>query len=135
VIGQWSNYDPEQAANWAVTFPEGKLRERALQQVAQQWGAYAPSEAGPWLQSLPEGPSRDQAVGSFSGAIASTYPEMAVQWAETMSDTRLRDSRLESVARQWLRADADAARSWITQSPLPDARKAALLGISNPTKK
>lgn len=116
-------------------FPEGKLRERALQQVAQQWAAYAPAEAGPWLETLPPGPSRDQAIGSFSGTIGQTYPEMAVQWAETISDVKTRDSRLENLARQWLRVDADAARAWISQSPLPENRRAALLGASTTVKK
>jgi hypothetical protein len=103
--------------------------------VAQQWAAYAPAEATPWLETLPPGPSRDQAIGSFSGTIVATYPEMAVQWAETIGDVRVRDGRLESLARQWLRSDADAARAWIAQSPLPENRRAALLGAPTAPKR
>jgi hypothetical protein len=54
-------------------------------------------------------------------------PKTAATWAETIGDERQRNSRLESIAQNWLRQDPVNAQNWLARTPLPDTTKQRLL--------
>ena len=115
------------AAAWASAFPDGHLRDNALEMVARQWAQTDPTGAATWLTELPSGHARDSAVNSFVNTMSPQYPELAAQWVTAIDDQQMRVNQMENVARNWVNFDQTAARAWIAQSPLPAERKNQLL--------
>ena len=65
---------------------------------------------------------------TFADAVKRTDPEGAVAWASTLSDAKQRQSQVESIARDWLRTDTDAAKRWLARTAvLSEEIKARLL--------
>ena len=96
VVSQWAASDPQAAGDWAATFPEGKTRGQAFENLINTWGQSDPTAAASWISGLAESPSRDQAVSVFSRRIIASDPQAATQWAATISDDSLRNSQTES---------------------------------------
>jgi hypothetical protein len=80
-----------------------------------------------WLQNFPAGATRENAVNSLVSQLSYSDPKTAATWAQTMADEKQRNSRMENIARNWLRQDQTAAMNWINQSTLPDQTKQRLL--------
>jgi len=50
-----------------------------------------------------------------------------VQWIAAIGDEKMRQQSYQNLANNWLNRDAQAARSWIATSPLPQDVKERLL--------
>ena len=85
VVAQWAQQDPSTAAQWAVAFPEGGMREKAVASVARNWAQIDAANGSTWVTSLPEGAVRDTALQSFTRGLAEVDPASAAQWAQEIA--------------------------------------------------
>ena len=69
--------------------------------------------------------------GANSGVIRSATNWIAPDGSVTMTDERTRNSRLESIAQNWLGQDSTAAKNWLARSTLPVETKERLLRSAN----
>ena len=125
--GSWTRSDPDAAAAWATSLPDGTAHDRALLSVTKQWISTDPEAAGQWLQSLPAGPARDSGVTAYVNKLANSAPALAAPLAETLTDETARNDQVEKLARRWLQTDRPAAEAWLAKVTLPDDRKQRLL--------
>jgi hypothetical protein len=127
IASAWTGQNPSEAAAWALTLPDGKLREEALGKVAGEWARYDPEAVSVWINSLPQDRSRDYAIGQLVNQIASTDPTSAFTWASSMAAGEKQIEVLNSAAATWKNQDPDAARAAIQNSSLPDEVKARVM--------
>lgn len=130
IVQRWVQIQPDEAAAWVTAFPEGPLRDTAMEEVVKLWADQDLQQPAKWLAGLEAGPGRDSAIGAYVGKVAISSPEVALEWAEEIVQERARDHQLESVAANWLRTDAGAARAWIAKAQLSEETKGRLLGLT-----
>lgn len=127
IMERWVQKDPERAAAWVASFPEGPLRREASQQLVRIWTDQDIGQPADWLSSLQPGLSRDKAFAAYAKKIMPKFPAVAAQWVESIDGEILRHREMEIIGEAWLQNDAPAARDWITQSHLPESVKMRLL--------
>ena len=120
----WCGRDANGAAAWAVSLPDGKVREQAIAGVARQWAEFDTVAASEWISQLSAGPDRDMATAPLVHQIASTDPEAALAWASSVTDADQQVNLLTSTLTAWKNFNPAAARNALDQSDLPDEIKA-----------
>jgi len=68
---RWANEDPQGAATYAQSLPQGNSRSALISSIASQWASKDPEAALAWAKSLPGAQSRD-AVQSVVSAWANS---------------------------------------------------------------
>ncbi|MDB4403930.1 hypothetical protein N9154_01190 [Akkermansiaceae bacterium] len=109
--------DPASAMSWAEELPEAS-QAAAMRTSMEQWTRDDPTAAGKHLTTMPESTARDAAVSSFAQTLDREEPALAAEWAGSISDEKTRTDTMESVARSWLRSNAEEAKEWLPQSGL-----------------
>lgn len=79
-------------------FPEGTLRDHAIEGLVQLWTNRDPEQAGQWVNALPSSAGRDSALVVYVTQIAVKNPDLAAQWAAKIGDVKQRNQALETVA-------------------------------------
>lgn len=123
---QWAGDSPEAAAAYLDRLTADD-RAEIMPSVVDRWASKNTEAAAEWLARQPASPAKDTAIERLGQKIAAEDHETAMSWAVTISDAKRRERQMESLARDWLRQDAAAAREWIARSPLPPETKARLL--------
>lgn len=119
----WCGRNPNEAAAWSLSLPEGKVREQAIAGVAKQWAEFDTVAASEWIAQLPEGTTRDQAAAPLINKIASSDPESAFAWASSVHDADKRVELLKTTLTTWKGFNPAAARQALESSALPDEVK------------
>jgi hypothetical protein len=132
IIQQWAAIDPAKAAAWAISFPDGDLKNTAIHQIISAWTDSSPTEIASWINQQPPGEFKNRSYAEYSEALAGSNPAGAIPMAEQIADESLRQEKLEIIAGRWLDVDPVSARSWIGSSTLSAAAKIRLLEPSNP---
>ncbi len=127
IVQRWAQKDPANAAAWVAQFPDGSLRDAAVDNLVGRWVDRDGIEAAKWVSGLPAGAGQDQALSTFASKIALTHPETALLWAGRIGDDGMRQRQMENVGANWLKRDAAVARAWIENANLPDSVKTRLL--------
>ena len=127
IVQRWTQKDPATAAQWVENFPEGPVRNSALESLVQIWSDQDSGKVGQWLNDLPEGNSRDTSVAAYARKLTPLDPQLAVSWAESIGDAAVRSKELQSLGETWMRADPSAAAMWVEKSTLSEGIKARLL--------
>ena len=127
IVQQWVQKEPEEAAAWVLKFPEGNVRNSAMENLTLLWADQDLEQAGNWVQGLEASASRDLAMGAYVRKLGLMFPEVAVAWAEEITNEGTRNAQLEAVAENWMARDEAAARAWVAQSPLSEEAKARVL--------
>jgi hypothetical protein len=127
LIKHWTGADPAAAAAWVTQFAEGPLRERGLSMIAREWGLRDWNAAAGWLETLAMGASRDAAIGAFVSSADGYDIKLALEWANQTEAPDSRATRVEDIARRWLREDNAAARAWLEKAKLPEGVAERLL--------
>lgn len=99
IVQRWVQVQPEAAASWAVSFPEGALRDASVDNAVRVWADHDLRGAGEWLVRLPPGRARDVGVSSYVEKLLVADPVSAESWAVAIGDSQLRQHGLEAVAR------------------------------------
>ena len=125
----WAQRDPQAAADWLASQPEGEGRTVAMGAVMWAWTVADPAASSTWLRELPPGPDRDQAIGGLAKAAFDDDPQAAITWAASVDNPERRAQALEIGVREWLRRDPAAATSWLQSTDvLSRSESARLLG-------
>jgi ABC-type proline/glycine betaine transport system substrate-binding protein len=103
--------------SWAEELPEAS-QAAAMRTSMEQWTRDDPTAAVKHLKTMPESTARDAAVSSFAQTLDREEPALAAEWAGSISDEKTRTDTMESVARSWLRSNAEEAKEWLPQSGL-----------------
>ena len=127
VASQWTESDPQAAAEWANQLGQDKARKDAVAAVAQRWSKFDPMGASEWIGELPQGPARDAAANQLSQNIRATDPESAFVWASTIQDEQDRYQALEATVQSWKQSNEAAAREAITSANLSETDQGKLL--------
>ncbi len=130
MIRQLVARDLDQARQWAETLHPGEAQAIAFSYVADGWYKQDPAAAAQWLKTLPNGQGRDSAISAYSDALEPKDPAGAMAYALSISDELNRNSEIDSLVQRWMYRDPEAARGWITKSPLSEEQKAHLLNRS-----
>ncbi len=130
IAQQWSGRDPVAAIDWATSFPKGPSRSNTLKTVLNSWADRDLQKSGEWLDSFPtDDPDYGKLVAVYANKAALHDPAAAAALADSISENVLRADAQAAVASHWLIRDETAARAWISQSTLPEDRKAELLAV------
>ena len=127
IAAAWTGQNPADAAAWAVTLPDGKIREQALGQVAGEWARYDPAGVSEWINGLPHDRSRDAAIGQLVNRIVKTDPESAFTWAASVENTEQQAETLKSAATAWKAINPEAARAAVQNAALPEDVRSRLM--------
>jgi hypothetical protein len=114
--------NPEEAARWAASMPEGKAREIATARVAQTWVVRDPEAAAKWVEKLPSGATRNEALVGMIYGIIEIDPEGASRWAPLITDPKQRTTSIERIYSAWYRRDPAAGLEWVRNLPNVDER-------------
>ncbi|MEM7386285.1 MAG: hypothetical protein AAF514_15190, partial [Verrucomicrobiota bacterium] len=127
LASQWTRQQPENAAVWAASLPEGSdLQREAIEEVAEQWVETDSMAASQWISELPEGEIRDAGTERLVDRIAETDPASAWSWAMSASDADHRLEMREDVLDEWKEIDPGQARETLENALIPEERKAEL---------
>jgi hypothetical protein len=80
LAGEWARYQPESAVKWALTLPEGAVRDQALDAVGQAWSDSDPAHAAEFAVQLPPGSARQTALRQAISKWALDDPIRAGEW-------------------------------------------------------
>lgn len=127
IASAWTGQNPTEAATWAGTLPDGKVREQALGQVAGEWARYDPEAASAWINTLPHDRSRDAAIGQLVNRIAASDPQSAFTWATSMQAGEKQTEVLKGAAQAWKNLNPEAARAAVQDSALPEDVRARVM--------
>lgn len=118
VADQLANNDPKGTTEWAMTLPEGRAQQNALEESIRSWARQDPTSASEFLAAMPASEAKDSAVQDFARTIVEEDPKSAVTWAASISDPERRERALVRTAQEWYQRDADAASAWAQSSGL-----------------
>lgn len=114
--------DPEAAAHWAATMPEGKNRDEVVGEAAGTWAVRDPAAATQWIEQLPAGALRNQALAGMIERVFELDAEGASRWAPLITDPDLRITNIERIYFEWAHRDRTSAREWVRNVPNVDER-------------
>ena len=117
------------AVQWAMQFPEGKVRERVLGKVAEKWSQRDLRSAAAWIEQLPAGSERDRAVTEYARIAAHADPAAAAEWVSQVADPEARTLAAMWVFGRWSWENPEGARAWLRALPgVDEERKKRNLG-------
>jgi len=125
---EWAGQDAAAAAQWAGSLDPSLGRNQALSAAYGQWGAREPLVAAQNLIEMPPSSDRNFAINGFISGLAPHDGQTAVNWAAEISEPGLRQSAQIRAGRQFFRQEQEAARTWLTNSGLPQETWAQVTG-------
>lgn len=123
VCDAWCRSDPASAARWAAGLRPGNMRGLALPRVVLPFARVDYIAAGRWLENLPPGLDRDRTLQAFLSLASAERAAELAPWVPKIDDVEIRLGAVETIARQWLRADPNAANAWLATTDLPAERR------------
>jgi hypothetical protein len=78
--------DPVYAAQWIGEFPEGKIKEPALNVLVSQWSHTDSTAAANLITAIPAGAIRERTIQNFIDSINYENPKLAWKWAQAMGN-------------------------------------------------
>ena len=122
VSDRWARQDLEGAKSWVSSLPED-TRSEAAEGVARQFARQDPAAAASWLSGLGNSPDYDGARQVFVREAYNQDPATSLSYVSTISDERTRAQNYQRYLGDWMRRDAESARSWAeaNQASLPES--------------
>lgn len=155
--------DVDAATHWANSLPPGDARDSAERSIARLWVQKDPSAAAQWLATLPESdqttvvttvannwvntdwPNASQWLGTLTGNVRdqalsiaadrnNSTPTESLSLAQQIQNEGMRNDSVQQIIRNWAATDAQAAETWVKNSPLNDEQRQKLLSVISETK-
>jgi hypothetical protein len=126
LVRRWTALDPRAAADWTEQLGEPEARRALQAAVALAWTETDVLGALAWARALPGGDTSEYVLTQLGYEAARENPVEALQLAVELSPTAERDALILHGFRQWVAADAGAARAWLLQWPESELRQHAL---------
>lgn len=117
VVERFANADPVEAAKWAESLEDSRLKGDAMREVAENWAATDLQSAANWARSQAGKPGGAQAVREVVQAMARENPMDALSWVNSLPVGEAKTEGTSAIARQWAREDPTAASAWMNQLP------------------
>ena len=127
VAGNWARNDPNAAAAWAQTQPEGDERSRMVASVVGQWAEFDSTGAANFVLTLAEGKERDGAIKNLVSDLRQWEPESAFLWANSISDGDQRKRQIRNAVNSWSESDPVAAREAVLTADIPEEVRTNML--------
>ena len=124
VMANWANQNPQAAGEWAMSFPDGRMRDLGVREVVNSWTALDSDRAFEWVNQIPNSSTRDVALRSYVENVGYWSPEKAIQIVNLIQDQAQQEATMESVVRSWSEVDSVAAKNWL-------AKQGFRLGLQN----
>jgi predicted phosphoadenosine phosphosulfate sulfurtransferase len=131
MAGQWASYDPEKAAQWVQTLPDGPDRDQALIGLGASWAEKDPPGAADFAAKLPAGTGRQTALKQAIEDWIVADPVAAATWINAFPPQEDLDQAVASVAtlRSLVDEHVDVALSWASTIVNDSLRTTALSEI------
>lgn len=84
----WAKENPNAAADWLATMPEGQLKQDTTAAYAEGVRERDPARAAQWAMVLPAGEQRDEIVGKIAVELEKSDPAAAQSLRENLSSSR-----------------------------------------------
>jgi len=123
---KWATRDPVAAIAATAKFSEARERDSALRTIARKWGENNPQAAIEWATKQQDEKLREKTIETVLTTIAETDPPKALALLDTL---KLDDANniISRIIEQWKRHDAEAAKTWVEKSNLPEDIKNRLM--------
>jgi hypothetical protein len=133
LAGEWSEYDPVAASQWAESLPEhAEVQPHAIARVADHWVQQDSMAASEWIGNLPQGDSRNAATERLVDHVATSDPDSAYHWALSVADRGQQTDLLHHVFEQWKDLDPVTAQDTLQNAPLSSDQRQRLSQIFQP---
>jgi len=121
--------NPADAAQLAVTLPDGTLRTNALTIVANIWVAVDAKAAFAWASQLPAADAQTE-LQSMILTNFGTHPDIAKQYVDQLTNPAVRNEALQAVASGLAgKGDPSGALAWVSQRATGAVLQNAVAGI------
>jgi hypothetical protein len=97
LLSHWAKTNPQAAAAWASTLPNGDNKQGAIHSVAVEWAQADLARALAWAQQLPEGRAKQDAFRSVGLGWARTDPQAALAWAKQLPEGNVKEGALGGI--------------------------------------
>lgn len=124
VAMQWSQYEPQKAADWAGLIDDSVTRSEAIQGVVQVWTALDPLSALNWIESLDANMDKQKAFAeAIVGWINLEGANAPAEWLNKQPLSPEFDESVKEVALHIMEDDGDAAMEWAESITDEDLRQ------------
>lgn len=122
--------NPRAALDRVQALPADGGRDDLVAIAAGAWARQDPEAAASWLREQPDDSLRQRLTTSIAFEIAQISPNRAIALAETLPAGRDRWLIVSEIAQTWVAVDQSAAFAWASRLETPEAREAAIAGIT-----
>lgn len=129
VARQWSDKDPEAAADWLMEYANTDFAGDAIVRVIEDLAEKDISKAIPYLDELPAGETRDKALAEVINEWSRDDLVAAGEYLNTLPSSPANDAAIDQYARRVARDEPSSAMPWATAISDPEARAATTLEI------
>ena len=128
IASRLAESDPDAAIDWALSQPEGRIRNCSVNGLIGSWAEFDPVSASEWVDQLGPGEMRDSAALELARKLADQGDfESAVAWALNSADQNNRPGQMkEIILRASKTASAAVLEALIKQSGLSSAEMKSL---------
>lgn len=122
IANAWGHHEPQEAAEWLLTYPDDRERKRALRAIGEHWVRRDPEGLAQWLMTRDVDPAFDYMISSWVRTYAEKN-DYLIDWP-TALDQVLRIASRPIMQRQvfwslnrWGVSDKEAALAWLDDHP------------------
>ncbi|MCB1098232.1 MAG: hypothetical protein KDN22_21855 [Verrucomicrobiae bacterium] len=132
----WVEQNPNDAADWASTLPNGIFRDEALQELGAAWAISDAAAAAQWAkQSLAAGQLLP--ASALLSAWGRNDPDNAAKWLSDLSDSEETEIDADTLSRltgaltyAWASTEPEAAAKWVAAQEDPGVRSRAIVNLA-----
>jgi hypothetical protein len=119
IASSWVRNAGAEAMDWIIAQPDSPSVRVGLRASYRRFLMSAPEEADAWLEKF----SKEKLAGLLLQGPVIMYAnrqsnlgrnEVAIEWTELIENDWERERSLTTIARRWLRRDAETAEGWLT---------------------
>lgn len=127
----WAVYDPQQAAQWAMTLNDPKLRNATMNSAVGVWAGDNPTAAAAWVLSLNDTELRSREIAQVTQSWARYDPIKAADWllAQHPPSPTL-DPAIQSLVGTVMKSNPEGAVMWAATISDPRVRNNTIVNAS-----
>jgi hypothetical protein len=131
---RWSFYEPELALEWLSTLPEGKNRDKGVEDTFLKWDQRDRESLMDWAsQQDLEAEWFQPALSHYARRVSLTDINKGLELAGYVHHPQYRMMTVGKIVRNWLTYDPLEARKWLKNSDLTIQERARILGQVAPS--
>ncbi len=130
-VQNWAKSDPAAAAAFALSTPNGSIKQNIVGGVVYSWAQQDSVAAIAWAAVLEPASLRRSARASIAGALALDDPRAAIALIDDATSNSERQQLLSSIGSSWAQRDPDGMREWLTELEDPKDLWSAMNGCTH----